>query len=181
MKVYNVHERVVRCTKKQAQEIMSTYGSLTDRMYPFDRWPNMYLEGPPGPTVVGSVFNRGAARLVITLFENGEQLRYSWKFLKPAGFDGTHTGSVVDLGNGTMAFRSVIDMHTRGWKATLLWLFVMHSLHDAVVGDSFDKLERELGLTPKARTWTPWVRLLRRLKRVKSTEYQRLHREQVLP
>lgn len=178
MKVSNVHERVVPCSRQEAHEIVGTFGTLTDRMYPFDRWPNMYLEGAPGPTAVGSVFNRGAARLVITQFENGERIRYSWRFLKPAGFDGSHTGTVEDLGDGRMMFRSVIDMRTRSTTATLLWLFVMRPLHDAVVQDSFDKLERELGRTPPPRAWSLWVRMLRRIKRAKSPEYQRLHREQ---
>ncbi len=133
MKVVNIHERVARCTREQAHEIVATYGTLTDRRFPYDLWPNMYQEGPPGPTAVGSVFSRGAAH----------------------------------------------HMPTRTLTATLLGLFVMRPLHDAVVQDSFDKLERELGQTPKPRSWSVWVRLLRWVKRRSSPEYQRLCLEQI--
>jgi hypothetical protein len=179
MKVRNVHEREMRGSMQQLSEIVKTYGSKNDRMYPFERWPKMQLEGPEGPPTVGRIGNRGAAQFVMTLYENGERIRYSWKFLKPVGFDGHHHGEAQELGNGKILFRSVVDMNTRGLKATLLWLFVMRPLHDAVVEDSFDKVERELGSSPMVHEWSPWVKFLRRLKRRNSLEYQRLHREQL--
>lgn len=179
MKVRNVHQREMRGSMQQLGEIIKTYGSSNDRMYPFERWPKMQLEGPDGPPLVGRIGNRGAARFVMTLYENGERVRYSWKFLKPAGFDGHHHGEAEEVGNGKLLFRSVIDMNTRGLKATLLWLFVMRPLHDAVVEDSLDKVERELGSSPTVHKWSTWVKFLRRLKRKSSLEYQRLRREQL--
>ena len=179
MKVRNVHERVVTATLAQAREIVNTYGSVKDRMYPFERWPKMQLEGPDGPPAVGRFGTRGAARFVITTFDTEPYIHYAWRFLQPAGFDGMHDGTVEDLGDGRLRFRSVIEMHTRGLKATLLWLFVMRPLHDAVVEDSFDKVEREMGRSLPDRPLSFWVRTLRRIKRRRSAEYQRIHREQL--
>ncbi len=177
MKVRNVHQREIRCSMQQAREIVDTYGSSRDRMYPFERWPRMRLEGPDGPPAVGRIGNRGAARFVMTLYESGDVIRYAWKFIKPEGFDGSHHGEVLDIGGGCLQIRSVIEMNTRGLKGTLLWLLVMRPLHDAVVEDSFDKIERETGNPLPLRRWSPWVRFLRWLKKSSSTEYQRVHRE----
>ena len=115
----------------------------------------------------------------VTHYENDDRVRLTWKFLRPAEFDGYHHAEADTVGNGNILCRSVVEMNARGLKGTLLWLLVMRALHDAVVEDGLDKIERDFGFSSKDREWSPWVRLLRWLAGRKSVEYQRLRREKL--
>src|SRR5713226_3693983 len=179
MKILCVHEREMHGSIEQVGEIVKTHGSSIDRMYPHELWPKTQMEGSDGPPEVGRIANRGALRFIMTSFEIGIKVHYSWKFIEPAGFDGYHQTDVEDRGNGKLLFKTFVEMETRGLKATLLWLFVMRPLHNAIVEDCFDKIERQLGLSPKGHKWSLWVKTLRRVRRAKFAEYQRLHQEEL--
>ncbi len=179
MKVRSEHERVMTGSIKQVADIVKTYGSSNDRMHPHELWPKTQMEGPDGPPVVGRIAQRAAVRFVMTSYEIGPRVHYSWKFLEPAGFEGYHQADVHEIGNGKLLFKTFIDMETRGLKATLLWLFVMRFLHHAVVEDCFDKIERQLGGSPPGHRWSVWVKVLRRIKRAQSPEYQVLYQKQL--
>jgi hypothetical protein len=177
VKIYNVQQREICGSMQKLGKIVETYGSKNDRMHPFERWPKTEFEGPDGPPTVGRIGHRGTAEFVMTHYENGDRIRFTWKFIKPAEFAGYHHGEADDIGKGRLVFRSIIDMNTRGLKAALLWWLVMRPLHTAVVQDTFDKVERELGYSREPRTWSPWVRFLRWARGRNSPEYQRLRRE----
>ena len=57
--------------------------------------------------------------------------------------------------------RHTIDMHTTG-KETLLWTFAIRSLHNALMEDSFDKLENNFSDKRKSTEWNMWVRFIKK-------------------
>jgi hypothetical protein len=180
MKVRSAHEREMSGSIEQAIEIVKTYGTLNDQMHPDELWPKIRSVEPDGPPAVGKVYIRGAVRFMITFFNIGPtKAHYGWKFIEPAGFNGRHESQVEDIGNRRLRFKTFVEIELRGIKFIILWFLIMRPFHNAVVEDCLDKAERKLGNSPKGREWSLWVKLLRRLKRIKSVEYQRLHQQKM--
>jgi hypothetical protein len=117
----------------------------------------MRLDRPLG---VGAAGGHGPIRYVVERYQPGR--RVVFRFTAPAGFHGTHEFAAVSGGDGD-ATRLVhsLAMSTGGW-ALISWPLVYRPLHDALIEDSLDRAERELGIGPRVPTqWSPWVRLLR--------------------
>jgi hypothetical protein len=80
----------------------------------------------------------GRIRYTIIEFEAGYQITI--KFTKPEGFNGTHELRIKEISEDTSVITHNIIMHTT-FKASLLWVFVIRWLHDALIEEAFDNVE----------------------------------------
>ncbi len=155
MQVRNVHARTLPLAPGAVGLLIDSLGSTDDRLWP-GGWPAMRLDRPLGPGARGG---HGPIRYVVERYQRGR--RVVFRFTAPAGFDGTHGFAAVPVSDDE-ATRLVhsLEMRTRG-LAVLSWPLVYGPLHDALIEDSLDRAERELGLGPPAPArWSPWVRFL---------------------
>jgi hypothetical protein len=58
--------------------------------------------------------------------------------------------------------RHAIEMEVKG-AALLSWALVIRPLHDALLEDALATARASLGMAPRMRPWSPWVRILRRV------------------
>jgi hypothetical protein len=71
------------------------------------------------------------------------------------------TRTLTFLLRGDSILRHVIEMKAKS-VARLTWPIVFRPLHDALIEDSLDKAERNLGQELRASSGSPWVKFLRR-------------------
>jgi hypothetical protein len=71
------------------------------------------------------------------------------------------TKTLIFLLRGDSILRHVVEMKAKS-VARLTWPIVFRPLHDALIEDSLDKAERNLGQELRASSWSPWVKFLRR-------------------
>jgi len=164
MKVRNVHQREVYGSIEQLGQIVKTQMTPQDRLWPREKWPQPRLEGSPWPSLVGKTGFHGPVHFVFTSHETVANVSFGYKFIKPAGFDGHHKFSVTRISAEKLLVTAVVEMETRGLGATLFWLLAVGPLHDAIVEDTFDKVERELGNIPQGAQWSIWVKMVRTLR-----------------
>jgi len=157
--VVNVHERVIPASVGAVGKMIDTLGSAGDGIWPHERWPALKLDRP---LQVGAAGGHGPIRYRVESYEPGRRVRF--RFLSPEGFIGTHGFDVVDAGEGGSKLRHVIEMRTEG-MAVLNWSLIIRHLHDALLEDALDKVERTfLGVGPP-RAWSRRVVFLRWLVR----------------
>lgn len=155
MHVLNVHERTLAAPAGSVAELIDRLASPTDVLWPHDRWPAMRFDRPLG---VGAVGGHGPIRYDIEDYERGRAITF--RFTEPAGFRGIHGFTVEEMDGGRARIRHTIDMQVSG-LTWLRWAAVIRPLHDALIEDAFDKVERYLGDESAPRSWSWWVRFLR--------------------
>lgn len=157
--VRNVHRRTVAAPIGQVGPLLDTLGGPADRWWP-RRWPPMRLD--PGLDV-GARGGHGPIRYVVTAHHPGRLAEFT--FTAPRGLHGTHTFRLVPVDAGTTLLEHRIEARTSA-SVRLGWPLVLRPLHDALMEDCLDRVEREVGSGPaRAARWTPWVRLLRAVTR----------------
>jgi hypothetical protein len=155
MQVRNEHERVLAARVDAVAALVDSLASRNDKLWPRDSWPAMRLDRA---LTVGAVGGHGPIRYTVEAYEHGRSVRF--RFTAPAGFSGTHGYEVQPLGDGNTLLRHVLEMHTSG-AALVSWPLVYRPLHDALIEDSLDLAELNLGLTYEPSSWSPTVRILR--------------------
>lgn len=158
MRVHNLHERSLRATSIQVWDLIASLGSANDRLWPVETWPRMKLDRALG---VGASGGHGPIRYAVDAYSR-ESGVVRFRFTAPRGFVGAHRFELRRSDDRTVLLRHVLDMRTTGW-ARLTWPLIFRPLHDALVEDGLARAETEAGMTPRIRTWSPWVKLLRRL------------------
>jgi hypothetical protein len=157
MRVRNIHRRRIDGNETSVGELIDSLASPNDRLWPRDDWPAMRFERGLEPGAVGG---HGPVRYQIQRYAPGTQITFG--FRSPKGFDGTHGYSVATDVDGCPMLTHEIDMQLHG-AARLLWPFVFRPLHDALMEDSLDRAEHSVtGQVERRRSWSPYVRLLRR-------------------
>lgn len=111
------------------------------------------------PLQVGAVGGHGPIRYSVVAYEPGRRIEF--RFAGPRGFNGGHRFEVVAHDQGSQLIHT-LEMNTAG-VAVVTWPLIFRHLHDALVEDGLSKAQRHLGEDALAVTWSPWVRLLRRL------------------
>ena len=86
--------------------------------------------------------------------------RFQFRFLKPLGFNGIHKFEINELTSEITEIKHTIDMKTQG-KGTFIWVLAIHSLHNALIEDAFDKIENKYSEITKLSKWNIWVRIVR--------------------
>ncbi len=153
----NVHERHVRAPADRVGAVLETLASRDDRCWPGAAWWPLVLDSGLEP---GSRGGHAVIRYTVTAHEAGRRVEFT--FDRSTRIEGTHTFTVVDRGDGTALLRHVIEGRLRG-RMVALWPLAVRWLHDALLEDAFDRVERTLGVGPGTPArWSPWVRLLRR-------------------
>ena len=155
MNVVNIHKRIIDQPIEKVAALFKTLATANDLVWPHENWPAMkFKEG----LSVGSQGGHGRIRYTIIALEAGEFIRF--KFTKPNGFNGTHTLKMSAINSNKSEISHEIRMQT-AFKATVLWVFIIRWLHDALIEDAFDKVENHF-LTEKKRTkYSAWVNYLR--------------------
>ena len=155
MKVLNIHKRIINQPKTNITKLLETLATENDKIWPNEKWPAMrFKEG----VKIGSKGGHGPIRYSIEKYSND---LIQFRFSKPYGFNGIHKFEISALSEEETEIKHTIEMHTVG-KATFLWLFVIRSLHNALIEDAFDKLENNFLEKQKSTKWNFWVKFLRK-------------------
>jgi hypothetical protein len=126
----------------------------------------MRLDKPLG---VGATGGHGPIRYSVVAYEPGRKVTF--EFISPRGYVGKHWFEVLGHGATGTVLRHTIEMSLVG-SALLSWPVIVRPLHDALVEDALTNAQVALGEQPTPLTWSPWVRLLRRVvgRRVKRAQ-----------
>lgn len=154
MQVKNVHERKIPASATLVGALIDTLASNGDQLWPRHKWPPMKFEKD---LKVGAKGGHGPIRYSIRSYEPGK--RICFQFASPKGFNGYHSFWVEQSGEGVV-LRHVLEMKTSG-LALLSWPLIFRPLHDALIEDSLDKAETNMGGNPSGSSWTWWVKALR--------------------
>ena len=157
MRVLNVHKRILNQPKSEVVELLKTLSTDNDRIWPIEKWPAMrFKEG----INVGAKGGHGPIRYLVEEYNPNEIIQF--RFLKPDGFNGVHKFEIKELSKEKTEIKHTIDMNTVG-KGTIIWFLAIHSLHNALIEDGFDKLENHFLEKHKKSKWNFWVKIVRRL------------------
>ena len=139
--------------------MLETLATDDDQLWPGAAWAPMVLDHGLD---AGSRGGHDDIRYTVTAHRPGRHVEFA--FDRSIGIDGTHAFTVVDLNDGTALLRHVLEGRAHG-PMVLLWPLVVRWAHDALIEDAFDLAEAALGVGPEvAARWSPWVRLLRRVR-----------------
>ncbi|MQA08353.1 MAG: SRPBCC family protein [Pseudonocardiaceae bacterium] len=157
MGVYNVHERRFDVPAEKLGELIDSWSTDHDRLWPSDLWPPTRFDRPLG---IGADGGHGPIRYTVTDYTAGRSVRC--RFTGPRGVDGFHEFTVHREGDAA-TLRHILAMNPHG-PAKLTWPLVFRWLHDALLEDCLDRAERELtGTVRRPASWSRYVRLLRRI------------------
>jgi len=157
MKIVNVHQRLLHAPPAAAGALIDSLASPADKLWPGKAWPRMKLDRP---LAVGARGGHGMIRYTVEAYTPGQSVRF--RFDSPRGFEGWHGFEVLDATASHCVLEHRIEMQARG-RALLFWALAIRPLHDACVEDALSQGQRSLGCEPLQVTWSPWVRVLRRL------------------
>jgi hypothetical protein len=107
---------------------------------------------------VGAAGGHGPIRYCVDDYSPGESVRF--RFVGPAGFHGYHGFEIATVTESVVVLRHVLRMRTSG-IARLSWPLVFRPLHDALIEDCLATAEASLGMSPRFKKWSTWVRFLR--------------------
>ena len=158
--IRNVHERVINAPIESLGALLDGLGLKDDRLWPSQSWTPMVLDRP---LAVGADGGHGVIRYYVSEYEPGRRVRFT--FRPRTGIIGAHELSLDALDDERTRIRHILIGRARG-AMRLMFSAVVEPLHDAVVEDLLDNAEREAtGTVVRPATWSPRVRLLRRLAR----------------
>lgn len=155
MLVLNIHEREIPVAAAEVGALLNSLSSSGDALWPRTMWPAMRFDRPLG---VGASGGHGPIRYAVEEFSSSQMVKF--RLSGPRGFDGFHRFEVLPQGEGFTVLRHTIAMKAKG-AALLSWPLVFRPLHDALVEDALALAQANLGLAPRVRRWSPWVKVLR--------------------
>ncbi|RED43569.1 hypothetical protein DFQ10_105169 [Winogradskyella eximia] len=164
MRVVNIHKRSINQPKEKVSELFKTLATSEDLVWPYDNWPAIKFKDG---IQVGSRGGHGQIRYTIIEIVEGEFIKF--QFSKPDGFIGFHELKIREIHKYETEIRHEIHVKAN-FKASLLWVFVIRWLHDALIEDAFDKVENYFTTDKKVSTYNLWVKLLREIYKRKSIQ-----------
>lgn len=171
--VRNIHSRDFKTDYSTIGGMLDTLSSKKDMIWPVHAWPPLRLDRELS---VGAKGGHGRIRYFVEDYEPGRYVRF--RFTSPKGFDGTHSFVVNQMDKETATLRHEINMKLRGF-AIMSWLLSIRWLHDALLEDALDRVEAYINGTPlRQRSWSPWVRFLRKITTVSSSRRKRVQNVQ---
>ena len=167
MRVVNRHKRIINQPKETVSQLFKTLATAKDQIWPSQNWPKMYFtEG----LKVGSQGGHGQIRYTIIDFKPGEHIKF--EFTKPEGFKGTHELNIKALSNDASEINHMINMNTT-FKSSLLWVFIIRWLHDALIEDAFDNIENHFSEEKIKSSYNLRVIILREVYKRKSFQIKK--------
>jgi hypothetical protein len=168
--VLNVHERRLPIPIETGGRILDSLSSGGDLLWPRERWPPMVLDRGLAP---GSRGGHGLIVYKVSEYVPGRRVEFEFG---PMGrlrtFRGRHYFEVLPRGERVI-LRHTIDVDT-DFATWVQWKLIIERLHDALLEDAFDKVERNAGLpAPHRSRWSLQVRFLRWLVRRSSAKASR--------
>ena len=159
--VRNVHTREVGRDPHWFAREMGRVAEPDSQLWPTDSWPPMVLDRR---LAVGAAGGHSAIRYLVAEYEPGRRLTF--RFDPEIGISGTHTFELLPAAEpGRTVLRHEVAADLSG-SARLLWPIVIRWLHDALVEDLMDRAEFDAdALPPVGSRWSPWVRILRRVRK----------------
>ncbi|MFE7777866.1 DUF2867 domain-containing protein [Streptomyces sp. NPDC057445] len=156
--VRNVHERVVEASADTVGALMDRLSADDDPLFPTPAWPPMRFDRPLG---VGADGGHGFVRYKVGAYRPGRSVRFD--FAPPGnGFHGMH---IEPLGPARCRVVHVLEQR-QSLKEALRWSLVVRPVHDVVVEELLDNIERAAtGSLDAPVRWSPRVRLTHRLVR----------------
>ena len=158
--IRNVHERVINAPLEPLGVLLDGLGQKGDRLWPSRSWPPMVLDRP---LALGADGGHDGIYYYVSEYEPGRRVRFT--FHPRTGIIGAHELGLDALDDELSIIRHVIIGRTC-WSMSVMFPDAVEPLHDAVIEDLFDNAERETtGTVIRPATWSPRVRVLRRLAR----------------
>lgn len=157
MKILNIHQREIQQPKEVVAKLIETLSTKNDAIWPTENWPAMRLKNGLEKDSKGG---HGPIRYFVKEYITGEFIKFT--FLKPTGFNGTHTFDISEIDKSTTLVKHTIKMDASG-KGLFIWIFAIRSLHDALLEDAFDKMENHFTEEKKKTNWSFWVKFLRKI------------------
>ncbi|GAA4530659.1 SRPBCC family protein [Amycolatopsis samaneae] len=168
MAVFNAHSRRFGVPAARAGELLDTLATADDRLWPGADWPPIRFDGPLAPGARGG---HGPVRYCVESSVPGKSVRF--RFTAPRGLDGFHEFVVLPRGAGSCELRHVLAGRLSG-AARVTWPLFWRPMHDAVLEQLLDNAERVLtGKLARPSVWSPYVRCLRLLGRIRSRRVSR--------
>jgi hypothetical protein len=155
MKVLNIHERKLEVDATLVGALIDSLAGKKDRLWPNRLWPRMEFDRP---LEVGATGGHGPIRYFVEEYVQGKSIKF--RFTGPKGFDGYHGFEILNNDENLVILRHTLEMNTHG-PALLTWPLAYRPMHDALIEDSLAVGQVSLGLPPKIRPWSLWVRFLR--------------------
>ncbi|MET9696119.1 SRPBCC family protein [Streptomyces sp. NPDC006529] len=153
----NVQERTIDAPATEVGALLDRLGTPDDRIWPAPAWPPLVLDAGPA---VGSRGGHGRIAYAVVAYEPGRRIRFA--FAPGRGLDGHHEFVVIPQGPERCRISHVARGRLEG-RMRLLWPLMIRWLHEALLQDLFDNLQRAAtGHLPRPARWSLRVRLLRR-------------------
>lgn len=154
--IRNVHERTIEAPAQAVGALLDRLSSSHDPIWPAPVWPPMRFDRPLG---VGADGGHGFVRYRVSAYEPGRRVRFD--FNPP--MSGHHEFVIEPLGQRRCRLRHTLELKRRG-PMVLGWALAVRWMHDTVVEEVFDNVERATtGTATSPVRRSPWVRLLHRL------------------
>ncbi|MGW7075782.1 DUF2867 domain-containing protein [Streptomyces sp. NPDC054866] len=154
--VLNEHERVIEAPAEVVGALLDRLSADDDPIFPTPAWAAMTFDRP---LAVGATGGHGPVRYSVTEYEPGRRVRFA--FTPPD--NGFHELTVEPMGEGRCRVRHVLETELLGGNR-LLWPVVVRPLHDTIIEEVFDNIERAAaGGCARPVRWSPRVRLYNRL------------------
>lgn len=155
--IQNVHQRYVRASAGSVGDLLDSLSTKHDRLWPRGQWPSMRLDRPLG---IGASGGHGPVRYVVDAYEPGRSV--SFQSTGPSGFHGHHAFAVSETADEATVLLTHELMMTVTGSARVTWPLFFRPLHDALIEESFDRAESEVGNPPEVPSKRPlWTRTLR--------------------
>jgi hypothetical protein len=166
MRIYNRHDRKIQAPAADVGAYLDSLSGPADRLWPADDWPAMKFDTSLREGARGG---HGPVRYRVTEYMPGRRVVFQFEGGGLTdGLDGRHFFEVIARQNCTL-IRHVVDADCdlRMWAK---WHILIGPMHDALIEDAFDRVEQRIhGAFLKRSPWSPWVCLLRKMRKRKAT------------
>jgi hypothetical protein len=153
----NQHSVYYEVEVAQVAPLLDRLATSTDPLWP-RQWPAMRFDGP---LAVGSRGGHGPIQYRIQRYEKGKMIEF--EMLQDWLWSGIHRLDLEPEGQGSRLHHFMeLRLTLAGW---VVWWVAVRWLHEALIRDAFVQLGRQLELPHQRQSWSPWVKILRKLAR----------------
>jgi hypothetical protein len=160
MKIYNKHERVVNSSTESLAWTIDNPSGPDESFWPHEKWPPRIT---PNPIKVGlpASHSNGLVQYKVSEYIPGKRISYQFEPAgATAGLDGRHFLEIIARHKYTV-IRHIVDADC-SLKMWLRWIVFIAPVHNAIIEDTFDKVENRINSNSNKYTrWSLWVKFLR--------------------